>query len=82
MAPSNTGVPSGFDLDNNGDTDPTDAGNDAFGFGLFPGQFGMVVYSKYPILRGQARTFQKFLWRDMPGARLLDDPNTSAPADW
>ena len=24
-------------------------GDDAFGFGLFPGQYGMVVYSKYPI---------------------------------
>jgi Endonuclease/Exonuclease/phosphatase family len=82
VAPSNTGVPSGFDLDNSGDTDPNDAGNDAFGFGLFPGQFGMVVYSKHPILRGQARTFQNFLWRDMPGARLPDDPEIAAPADW
>jgi hypothetical protein len=72
VAPLNTGVPSGFDLDNNGDTNPNDAGNDAFGFGLFPGQFGMVVYSKHPILREQARTFQTFLWKDMPGARLPD----------
>jgi hypothetical protein len=82
VAPSNTGIPSGFDLDNSGDTNPNDAGNDAFGFGLFPGQFGMVVYSKYPILRAQARTFQTFLWKDMPGARWPDDPATPAPADW
>jgi Endonuclease/Exonuclease/phosphatase family len=82
VAPSNTGVPSGFDLDNNGDTNPADAGNDAFGFGLFPGQFGMVVYSKHPILYDRARTFQHFLWKDMPGARLPDDPATPAPADW
>jgi hypothetical protein len=82
VAPSNTGVPSGFDLDNSGDTDPNDAGNDAFGFGLFPGQYGMVVYSKYPILHEQARTFQTFLWKDMPGARLPDDPATPQPADW
>ena len=34
--------------------------NDAYGFGLFPGHFGMVVYSKYPILRDQVRTFQLF----------------------
>jgi hypothetical protein len=81
-APSNTGVPSGFDLDNNGDTNPNDAGNDAFGFGLFPGQFGMVVYSKYPIDYDRVRTFQHFLWKDMPGARLPDDPSTAAPADW
>ena len=82
VAPSNTGVPSGFDLDNSGDTNPNDAGNDAFGFGLFPGQYGMVVYSKYPIDAEHARTFQKFLWKDMPGARLPDDPKTAAPADW
>jgi Endonuclease/Exonuclease/phosphatase family len=82
VAPSNTGIPSGFDLDNSGDTDPTDRGNDAFGFGLFDGQFGMVVYSKHPIEFASARTFQHFLWKDMPGARLPDDPGTPAPADW
>ena len=36
----------GMDFKNDGvDRGP----NDAFGFGFFPGQFGMVVYSKYPI---------------------------------
>ena len=82
VAPSNTGVPSGFDLDNSGDTNPNDSGNDAFGFGLFPGQFGMVVYSKYPIDRGAVRTFQTFLWKDMPGARLPDDPSTPQSRDY
>ncbi len=56
--------------------------NDAYGFGFFPGQFGMVVYSKYPIDTDQVRTFQHFLWKDMPGAMLPDDPATPAPADW
>jgi 3-phytase len=70
VAPSNTGVASGFDLNNNGivDTTPGDQayGDDSYGFGLFPGQYGMVVYSKYPIdIRG-VRTFQQFKWRDMP----------------
>lgn len=78
-APSNTGVPSGFDLDNNGQVG---GGNDAFGFGLYPGQFGMAVYSKYPIDTRRVRTFQRFLWRDMPGALLPDDPGTPAPNDW
>jgi 3-phytase len=41
--------------------------NDAFGFGFFPGQFGMVVYSKHPIAYDLVRTFRKFLWKDMPG---------------
>jgi hypothetical protein len=80
VAPSNTGIPSGHDLDNNGKAN--DGPNDAFGFGFFPGQFGMVVYSKFPIDRSAIRTFQTFLWRDMPGARLPDDPTTAAEHDW
>ena len=79
VAPSNTGIPSGFDLNNNG---VIAGGDDAFGFGAFPGQFGMAVYSMYPILESEVRTFQKFLWKDMPGAMLPDDPATAAPADW
>jgi hypothetical protein len=79
VAPSNTGVPSGFDLNNNG---VIAGGDDAFGFGLFPGQYGMAVLSKYPIIEADVRTFQHFLWKDMPGALLPDDPATPEPADW
>ena len=79
VAPSNTGIPSGFDLNNDGNIGGPD---DAFGFGFFPGQFGMAVYSRYPIATDDIRTFQHFLWRDMPGALLPDDPSTPAPADW
>jgi hypothetical protein len=79
IAPSNTGVPSGYDLDNDGSVGGP---NDALGCGFFPGQFGLVVYSKYPIEKDAVRTFQTFLWKDMPAARLPDDPATSAPADW
>jgi hypothetical protein len=79
VAPSNTGVPSGLDLNNNG---VVGGGDDAFGFGLFPGQYGMVVFSKYPIATDDVRTFQHFLWKDMPGAVLPDDPATPEPADW
>jgi hypothetical protein len=79
IAPSNTGIPSGKDLDNSGGVGGP---NDAFGFGFFPGQFGMVVYSMYPIDMANVRTFQLFLWKDMPGALLPDDPTTAAPADW
>jgi Endonuclease/Exonuclease/phosphatase family len=78
-APSNTGIPSGFDLNNNGVVAGPD---DAFGFGFFPGQFGMAVYSRYPIDRNDIRTFQLFRWKDMPGALLPDDPATPAPRDW
>jgi Endonuclease/Exonuclease/phosphatase family len=67
VAPSNTGIPTGKDLDNSG---TIGGGNDAFGFGAFPGQFGMVVYSKHPIDTRRVRTFQHFLWKDMPGNRI------------
>lgn len=79
VAPSNTGIPSGFDFNNNGAVGGPD---DAFGFGFFPGQFGMAVYSMFPIDTDHIRTFQMFLWKDMPGALLPDDPNTPEPADW
>lgn len=79
IAPSNTGVPSGFDLDNNGSVGGP---NDALGFGFFPGQFGMALYSKYEIDTENIRTFQNFLWKDMSGALLPDDPNTPEPSDW
>ncbi|MFC7724777.1 endonuclease/exonuclease/phosphatase family protein [Nocardioides sp. GCM10028917] len=79
VAESNTGIPTGFDLNNNG---TVGGGDDAFGFGLFPGQYGMVVYSKYPIAADEVRTFQHFLWKDMPGALLPDDPAIPGKADW
>jgi len=78
-AESNTGIPTGLDVDNSG---TIGGGNDAFGFGAYPGQFGMAVYSMVPIDPTGIRTFQKFLWKDMPGALLPDNPATPAPADW
>lgn len=71
LAAVNTGVPSGHDLDNDGTT--TGPG-DAFGFGVFPGQYGMLVLSKFPIDTPNIRTFRSFLWRDMPSA-LLPETN-------
>ncbi len=79
-APSNTGAASGVDLDNDGAavTEPGDPGyaEDALGFGDYPGQYGMVVFSKHPIATDSARTFQTFRWADMPDARLPRDPET------
>ncbi|WP_320537677.1 endonuclease/exonuclease/phosphatase family protein [Pseudarthrobacter sp. IC2-21] len=79
VAPSNTGIPSGFDLNNDG---KVGGGDDAFGFGAFEGQYGMAILSKYPIDTENVRTFQNFLWKDMPGALLPDNPATPEPADW
>ncbi|MGI8504445.1 MAG: esterase-like activity of phytase family protein, partial [Hassallia sp.] len=85
IAPSNTGIASGFDLDNDGRvvTNPAEAGygNDAFGFGNFPGQFGMLLLSKYPIDTANVRTFQNFLWKDMPDSLLstISTPGSETP---
>ncbi|MFW9260733.1 phytase [Nostoc sp. CALU 546] len=79
IAPSNTGIASGFDLNNDG---TVGNGDDAFGFGNFPGQYGMLLLSKYPIDTANIRTFQNFLWKDMPNALLPDDPATPQANDW
>ena len=81
LAPVNTGVPSGFDLDRNGRIggDGRDAGNDAWGFGLHPGQYGMLLLSRYPIDTADVRTFRNFLWKNLPDARAPSDPRTGAP---
>lgn len=71
VAPSNTGIQSGLDLDNDG---VVGGPGDAFGFGFYEGQFAMLLLSKYPILTEEVRTFQNFLWQDMPGNLLTNDP--------
>lgn len=90
MPPTNTGLPSGFDLDNDGhavttfpppapakpDGTPGDAtpegrayGNDCWGFGTFPGQYGfaLLVDERLTILEDQIRTFQRLPWEYMDG---------------
>jgi hypothetical protein len=80
LAPVNTGVASGMDLDHDGRIGGSGRqyGDDAFGYGLHPGQYGMLVLSRYPIDAAAARTFQKFLWKDLPGANAPVDPKTHA----
>ncbi|MBW1655839.1 endonuclease/exonuclease/phosphatase family protein [Flavobacterium quisquiliarum] len=73
----NTGQPSPYDLNNDGKLD--NFGNDAWGFGMYPGQYAMVLLSKYPIDVQAVRTFQNFKWKDMPGALLIKKPDGS---DW
>ncbi|NOZ40148.1 MAG: endonuclease/exonuclease/phosphatase family protein [Planctomycetes bacterium] len=86
LAPSNTGQPSGYDLDRNGQVVSTPGssnyGGDCWGYGEYPGKYAMVVLSRYPIDQRAVRTFQKFRWKDMPAARLPDNLATDAPADW
>ena len=91
-APSNTGVHSGLDFDNSANAaNPTGItttpgseayGDDCYGFGEFPGKYGMVVYSKFPINAAAVRTFRNFLWKNVPAALLPDDAVTLQPKDW
>jgi hypothetical protein len=68
----NTGLGSGLDLDNNGKL--SDAA-DAWGFGRFYGQYGMAVFSRYPLKLH--RSFQLFKWKDMPGALQVKNTDGS-----
>lgn len=69
-APSNAGVESGADLDRNG----TIGGpGDALGYGDFPGQSSMVIYSKYPIETDKVRDFSSLRWSKMPDNNIPDD---------
>ncbi|WDJ05109.1 endonuclease/exonuclease/phosphatase family protein [Xanthomonas campestris pv. incanae] len=81
LAPVNTGVPSGLDLDNNGSVggDGRSRGNDAWGYGLHPGQYGMLVLSRYPIDAQAVRSFQLLKWSTLPGALRPVDPATRRP---
>ncbi|ATG53316.1 endonuclease [Brachybacterium vulturis] len=87
-APVNTGVPSGHDLNRDGTVGGPD---DAWGFGEFPGQYGMVILSRYPILTEQVRTFQKLRWADMPsnllpteyyGPQIASELRLSSKSHW
>jgi endonuclease/exonuclease/phosphatase family metal-dependent hydrolase len=77
---SNTGVHSGLDLDNNDTIDDTPGdrtyGNDAYGFGVYPGQYALAILSRYPIQEDAIRSFRTFLWADMPDSLLPRDPST------
>ncbi|WP_261625120.1 endonuclease/exonuclease/phosphatase family protein [Nesterenkonia marinintestina] len=68
-APTNSGVDSGADLDGDGFIGGE---GDALGEGDYAGQYGMVVLSLAPIDEDEVRTFQDFLWDDMPGNVMPD----------
>lgn len=71
LAPVNTGVPSGLDLDGSGELgrEGRARGEDAWGYGLHPGQYGMLLLSRHPIDADAARTFSLLRWSALPGAR-------------
>lgn len=67
---TNAGVESGADLDRDG----TIGGpGDALGYGDFPGQSSMIVYSKYPIDTAQIRDFSSLPWKSVPDNSIPED---------
>lgn len=102
MWPSNTGLHSGFDLDNDGTimntyeqpkasdaagkpSPQTDLGraygNDAWGFGTFPGQYAMAILvdERLEVLVDEVRTFRLLPWDYMPAHYGPVDPVTDEP---
>ncbi len=74
--PSNTGELSGFDL-NRDDTVATTAdlgtrryGDDSWGYGTYPGQYGMALLSRFPLDTAGIRTFRLLPWQALPNAHL------------
>jgi len=74
QGPVNTGVVAPVDFNGNGKDGESPA--DTYGFGFFPGHYGMALLSKYPIDTKLIRTFQKFKWKDMPNALQPVQPET------
>ena len=72
--PVNTGEPSGLDLDGDGSIGGP---GDAWGFGMHPGQYGMLVLSMHPIDAGAVRTFRLLPWSRLPGARVPQAPGAA-----
>ena len=76
VAPCNTGIPTGIDLNKDGivsgekEIGSRDYGTDCYGYGSYPGQYSMGLFSKYPIDTTRVRTFQNFLWKDLPGHHM------------
>lgn len=67
QVPSNTGILSGYDLNNDGTVALPE---DGFGFGRHPGQYAFALLSRYPLDIEGIRSFRLFRWTNMPGARL------------
>lgn len=82
-APVNTGLATEFDLDNDGKK--TGVAGDAHGFGYYSGQYALALLSRYPIKHQHVKTFQTFLWKNMPDALQPTNQDGSAwysPEEW
>ncbi|MEM1342381.1 MAG: endonuclease/exonuclease/phosphatase family protein, partial [Pseudomonadota bacterium] len=65
----NTGLATGLDIDGDGRLAEPE---DSHGHGLFAGQGGMALLSRFPVDEPAILDFTDLLWRDGPGARPQD----------
>lgn len=71
--PVNTGLDSGLDLDKDG---KLGGPADAWGFGRYPGQYGMLLLTQYPIAESESWTYRDLLWREIESPNWPVDPAT------
>ncbi|QUM87705.1 endonuclease/exonuclease/phosphatase family protein [Moritella sp. 36] len=64
---TNTGLSSGLDLNNDGHIGGP---GDAWGFGMYHGQYAFALMSQYKIDSENTRTFQTFKWKDLAGEKI------------
>ncbi len=67
LPPTNTGLLSDVDFNRDGKCTLPE---DGYGFGEHHGHYGFVILSRYPLDESQMRSWQHFLWRDMPGNQM------------
>lgn len=74
--PVNTGRLARVDLDGDG---RIELPQDGLGWGAFPGQYGMLMLTRYPVAFNRQRTFRNLRWLAMPDHRMpLDYYSPSA----
>ncbi len=66
----NAGEPTGLDLNRDG---RAAGAADAHGWGEYPGHYGMLVLSQFPIDTLNTRAFRTLRWADMPGNLMPRD---------
>jgi len=79
LAPTNSGLLAGVDLDGDGSITLPE---DGLGFGSYHGQYGFAILSRYPLDKKEVRTFQTLRWQAMPGALLPDREPGSGLGDY
>jgi len=73
-AASNSGLRSDLDFERN---ERLDNQHQTWGFGAYEGQYAFAIYSRFPIVAENIRTFQTFRWSCLPNALRPIIPRTN-----